>query len=112
MAPGLSLPGHGDRYGHRLFRQYQYAGRHRRRQSREPDAQSEDAVYYLDQKLTLTAVVKDQFGNLMNPSLNWSSSGGSLAPNQTSAVLSVNDTARTIHIVAATIDGVLSMMPT
>ncbi len=61
-----------------------------------------------DQRLTLTAVIRDQFGALMNPTLNWSSSGGSLSVGQNSAVLSVNPVSQTIHITAVTQDSALS----
>jgi hypothetical protein len=61
-----------------------------------------------DQQAQFTATVRDQFGTVMNPSLNWTSSGGSLSPSQTSASLSVDGVTRSITVKAALIDNSLS----
>jgi hypothetical protein len=62
----------------------------------------------LDQTITLTATVKDQFGGVLSPTLNWASSGGSLSAGNTSALLSGDTRNRSIHIIASLQDRSLS----
>jgi hypothetical protein len=65
-------------------------------------------VITLDQTATLNAVVRDQFGAEISPTLNWTNSAGALSPSNTSAVLSVDPNSRNIRVTAALTDGSLT----